>query len=226
MPRQPLASATHGKDSRARGRGRRAQRRGPRQPRPQFVAEQVPVRSDLSDESERAPRRIRHSADRSRTQARDLPVRAILTVSVVVSVLCLVGFSSNAFTLLVSFTTGGFFVAFSFAIFGYLYQKFHSSWQSAAFNLKGWGVAVAILAAAYTVLEYINIAWPRGGQSWFSAWGVLIMTAVAGASGALLYRSVRTQVAHWHTGIESESPAQAPTLAADPPGPVAAPAAE
>jgi amino acid transporter len=126
-----------------------------------------------------------------------LPVRAIVVVSLVVAVLCLVGFSANAFTLLVSFTTGGFFVAFSFALLGYLRQRLRGDWEPGTFNLKGWGVLVATLAAIYAAAEYVNVAWPRGGQSWFQAWGVLIMTAVAGAAGALLYRSVRGGVARW-----------------------------
>jgi amino acid transporter len=128
-----------------------------------------------------------------------LPVRAIIAVSVVVTVLCLVGFSSNAFTLLVAFTTGGFFVAFSFALFGYLRRRLSGNWEPGSFSLGRWGVPVALAAATYTVLEYVNIAWPRGGQTWFEAWGVLIMTGVAAVTGFLLHRAVRSTVQRWGT---------------------------
>jgi amino acid transporter len=126
-----------------------------------------------------------------------LPVRSVLAVSGVVTALLFVGLSDNAFATLVTFTTGGFFIAFGFAIFGYLRHEFRGEWKPGPFSLGRWAVPVGVLAAAWCVLEYINLAYPRSGQSWFEAWGVLLMTALAAVLGAVVYRMSSGGIALW-----------------------------
>lgn len=137
-----------------------------------------------------------------------LPVRAILLVSAVIGLLLLVGLSDNVFATLITFTTGGFFIAFSLAVGGYLVHKLTGRWQPGPFTLGRWQVPVAVLAMAWCVGEYVNVAWPRGGLPWFEQWGVLMMTVLASAVGYVIYRSVHTQVSEWRHAPAEEPSAQ------------------
>jgi amino acid transporter len=140
-----------------------------------------------------------------------LPVRSVLAVSGVITVLLFVGLSDNAFATLVTFTTGGFFIAFGFAIFGYLRRALAGQWTPGPFTLGRWSIPVAVLAAAWCVLEYVNLAYPRSGQSWFEAWGVLLMTVVAAVLGAIVYRMSAGAIGEWaerhraQEGLEPEA---------------------
>jgi amino acid transporter len=124
-----------------------------------------------------------------------LPVRATLATAVVICVLLLFGLQPNVFSTLVTFTTGGFFIVFSLAVGGFLYRKLNGQWRDGSFSLGGAAVTVAILALIWSVLEFVNIAWPRSGAPWYESWGVLLMIAAAGIVGALVYAPVRARVA-------------------------------
>jgi amino acid transporter len=128
----------------------------------------------------------------------DLPVRAIFAATSVIGLLLFVGLSDNVFATLITFTTGGFFIAFSFAVFGYLRLKLTGRWQPGEFRLGASAVPVAILAAVWCVGEFINVAWPRGGLPWFESWGVLLMTAVFGAIGVVFYSLIRGRIETWN----------------------------
>jgi amino acid transporter len=123
-----------------------------------------------------------------------LPVRATLATAGVVGILLLVGLQHNVFGTLVTFTTGGFFIVFSLAIGGYLYRKSKGQWVDGPFTLGRWSVPVAVVAIVWSVLEFVNIAWPRGGLPWYESWGVILMIGVAAVVGAVVYLPVRATV--------------------------------
>jgi amino acid transporter len=142
-----------------------------------------------------------------------LPVRAILATTAVISLLLLVGLSDNVFATLITFTTGGFFIAFSFAVLGYLRLKLSGRWEPGPFTLSRSAVPVAIVAALWCILEFVNVAWPRGGLPWFESWGVLLMTLLFGVLGLLVFLSVRTRVAgSWSAEPSAEGVAVAADL--------------
>jgi amino acid transporter len=145
------------------------------------------------------------------TGADGLPVRAIFAATGVIGLLLFVGLSDNVFATLITFTTGGFFIAFSFAVFGYLRLKLTGRWQPGEFRLGAPAVPVAVVAAVWCVGEFINVAWPRSGLPWFESWGVLLMTAVFAVIGVLVYGSVRSRIAAWN----EESAAHAAAVAGD-----------
>jgi amino acid transporter len=141
----------------------------------------------------------------------ELPVRAIFAATGVIGLLLFVGLSDNVFATLITFTTGGFFIAFSFAVFGYLRLKLGGRWQPGEFRLGASAVPVALLAAVWCVGEFINVAWPRSGLPWFESWGVLLMTAVFGGIGLLVYGGIRARIETW----VDEPAAHATTVAGD-----------
>jgi amino acid transporter len=126
-----------------------------------------------------------------------LPVRAIFAATGVIGLLLFVGLSDNVFATLITFTTGGFFIAFSFAVFGYLRLKLSGRWEPGEFRLGASAVPVALLAALWCVGEFINVAWPRSGLPWFESWGVLLMTAVFAMLGMLVYSGMRSRITTW-----------------------------
>lgn len=131
------------------------------------------------------------------TGADGLPVRAIFAATAVIGLLLFVGLSDNVFATLITFTTGGFFIAFSFAVFGYLRLKLSDRWEPGEFRLGATAVPVALLAAAWCVGEFINVAWPRSGLPWFESWGVLLMTAVFATLGVIVYSGMRSRINTW-----------------------------
>jgi amino acid transporter len=145
------------------------------------------------------------------TGADDLPVRAIFAATAVIGLLLFVGLSDNVFATLITFTTGGFFIAFSFAVFGYLRIKLSGRWEPGEFRLGASAVPVALLAAVWCVGEFINVAWPRSGLPWFESWGVLLMTAVFATLGVIVYSAMRSRIDTW----TDEPSAQAAAVAGD-----------
>jgi amino acid transporter len=145
------------------------------------------------------------------TGADELPVRAIFAATAVIGLLLFVGLSDNVFATLITFTTGGFFIAFSFAVFGYLRLKLSGRWEPGEFRLGASAVPVALVAAVWCVGEFINVAWPRSGLPWFESWGVLLMTAVFGTLGVIVYSGMRSRITTW----TDQSSAHAASVAGD-----------
>lgn len=104
---------------------------------------------------------------------------------------CWWGLSDNVFATLVTFTTGGFFIAFSFAVLGYLRLKLGGRWQPGPCVLTRAGVPVALVAASWCILEFINVAWLRGRAPVVRVLGVVLMTVAFAILGGLVLLSVR-----------------------------------
>jgi amino acid transporter len=116
-----------------------------------------------------------------------LPVHAILLTTAVITLLLLVGLLENAFQVLITFTSAGFFLAFAFAVFAFLTCRLQGRWQPGPFSIGRWTTPIAAAAAGWCTFMYLNLAWPRGGRPWHERWGVLVITAVSAAAGLVTY---------------------------------------
>lgn len=126
--------------------------------------------------------------------AERLPVNAVLLAGIV-SALLLVLTGSDFYATLISFTAGGFFVAFIFPVAATLVARLRGRWQAGAFTLGGLGLALNAVALVWLVFMFFNIAWPRATDlPWYQNWGVFIMVVVVGALGVLAYLSVRRTI--------------------------------
>jgi amino acid transporter len=124
-----------------------------------------------------------------------LPVFSILLTGVVAGLLVLLA-GSDLYSVLVNFTTIGFYIAFGVPVAGAALAHIRGTWRPGAFSLGRWSAPVAYLATIWVAFETINVAWPRQapGTPWYVAWSMVITTIVLGAVGILVYLSVRRRI--------------------------------
>lgn len=123
-----------------------------------------------------------------------LPINAVLLVGLASTALLAVA-GSDFYTTLISFTAGGFFIAFCFPVFAALSARLRGRWHSGPFTLGSAGLPVTVVAFAWLVFETINIAWPRAPDlPWYQNYGVFVMVAILGALGVAIYLSLRANI--------------------------------
>lgn len=121
-----------------------------------------------------------------------LPVYSILLTGVVAGLLVLVA-GSDLYSVLVNFTTIGFYIAFGVPVAGAALAHLRGTWTPGAFTLGRWSAPVAYIACAWIVLQTINIIWPRSapGVEWYVTWSMVLTTAVLGVLGVAVYLRMR-----------------------------------
>ena len=103
---------------------------------------------------------------------------------------------SDLYSVLINFTTIGFYIAFGVPVAGAALSHLRGTWTPGSFSLGRWSAPVAYLATIWVMLETINIVWPRPapGVPWYISWSMLITTIVLGAIGIVVYFSVRGRI--------------------------------
>jgi amino acid transporter len=121
-----------------------------------------------------------------------LPVYSILLTGVVAGLLVLLA-GSELYSVLINFTTIGFYIAFGVPVAGAALAHLRGTWRPGTFSLGRWSAPVAYLATIWVTLQTINIVWPRPapGIPWYITWSMVITTVVLGAIGIVVYLSVR-----------------------------------
>jgi amino acid transporter len=113
-----------------------------------------------------------------------LPRRVLGLTCVIAGALAFIH-NANAFTLLLSAATAGFFVSYALPVVGAAVTRLRGGWSPGPVSMGRWAAAVTYFAAIWMVLEIINIAWPRNtyGGVWYLNWGIVIVTVVLGVIG-------------------------------------------
>ncbi|TYB48026.1 APC family permease [Actinomadura chibensis] len=116
-----------------------------------------------------------------------LPVPAILLTAVGAAVFVLLS-GSKLYSVLVNFTTVGFYVAFGLPVWGAALQHLRGRWRPGSFSLGRFSGPVTYAAAVWLAVQTVNIVWPRDtGDAWYIEWSMVITLAAVGAAGAALY---------------------------------------
>jgi amino acid transporter len=125
-----------------------------------------------------------------------LPVPAILVTTVVGATLFLLSnVAQDVYTLMVNFTTGGFYLAFLFPLVGVLVVQLRGRWRPGPFDLGRLTLPLSVAATVWAVFEFLNISWPRAVYPQrYLDWSVWIVIAVLGVVGAVLFGSVRSRI--------------------------------
>lgn len=125
-----------------------------------------------------------------------LPVPAILVTTVVGSALFLLSnVAADAYTLMVNFTTGGFYLAFLFPLVGMLVVLLRGQWRPGPYTLGRLALPLAAAATGWAVFEFLNISWPRPVYPQrYLDWSVWIVIGVLAAVGAAIFLSVRSRI--------------------------------
>ncbi|BCI56059.1 amino acid permease [Mycolicibacterium litorale] len=132
---------------------------------------------------------------RLRGQAR-IPVIAILITTVVGAALFALSIvATDVYTLMVNFTSGGFYLAFLFPLIGFLVVLVRRRWTPGTFSIGRATLPVAATAVVWAVLQFLNIAWPRVAfEQRYLDWSVWIGIAVLLALGSAIFASVRSRI--------------------------------
>jgi amino acid transporter len=126
-----------------------------------------------------------------------IPVTAILVTTVVGSALLLLSrFAENIYTVMVNFTTGGFYLAFLFPLLGFLFARSRGTWRAGLFDLRGATGLVSVVAAGWAVFQFLNISWPRPvyPDQRYLDWSVWLAVAVLGLVGAGIFLAIRRRI--------------------------------
>jgi amino acid transporter len=116
-----------------------------------------------------------------------LPVNAIVLTGLGAAVFVLLS-GSTLYSVLVNFTTVGFYVSFGLPVWGAALQHLRGRWRPGSFNLGRLSAPVTYVAAVWLAVQTVNIVWPRDtGRPWYIEWSMVITFAVVAVAGAALY---------------------------------------
>ena len=102
---------------------------------------------------------------------------------------------ADVYTLMLNFTSGGFFLSFLFPLIGFLVIKLRGRWKDGPFTLGGGTTFVAVIAVIWAVFEFLNISWPRPFfEAEFLNWSVWIAMGVLAIIGAVIYLALRKNI--------------------------------
>jgi amino acid transporter len=125
-----------------------------------------------------------------------LPTAAILVTTVIGAALFLLSnVATDVYTLMVNFTTGGFYLAFLFPLVGAVVVQLRHRWVPGPYSLGRLSLPVALAATVWAVFEFLNISWPRQVYPQrYLDWSVWIFIVVLGVVGAAVFASVRRRI--------------------------------
>ena len=116
------------------------------------------------------------------------------------------------YSVLVTFTAGGYYLAFLFPLLTGLVARLRGKWEPGPWNLGRWGTPVAVLAVLWVGFEFTNIVWPRTvSDSWYINWAFFVAMGVILALGSVIVKA--RKVGQPKTG---EPAAAAPELTKEP----------
>jgi amino acid transporter len=118
--------------------------------------------------------------------------------------------NTNALVALVSFGVSGIYLSFLLTVIGAIVARSRGWVPEGRFTLGRWGMPVAVIAAVYLGLMFINVAFPSGLSSpraFFNLdWITLTVIAVIALLGALYFvigRPDRGVARHVHDDVEA-----------------------
>ncbi len=128
------------------------------------------------------------------TRGQKQPVVALIVATTVGSVILL--FSATApdfYTLMLNFTSGGFYLAFLFPLVANVIVRLRGGWQPGPFSLGRWSTTISVAATVWATLQFLNIAWPRNAypDTPFLNWSVTLAAIALGVIGTAIYLGVR-----------------------------------
>jgi len=106
----------------------------------------------------------------------------------------------NFYTLMINFTTGGFYLAFLFPLAGVIISRLTGKWVPGPFNFGKASKAISFIALIWAVFMFLDISWPRvvyTGSRYldFSVWIASIGLFVVGLAISTYLKGRMTLVA-------------------------------
>merc|ERR1712039_815919 len=90
--------------------------------------------------------------------------------------LLLIALRDDAFEIVLSLATVGFYISFAFPVFAALASRCAGTWTPGKWNIGEWGLPINAVAAAWLFFQIINIPWPgHPAEPWYVNWGAWLM---------------------------------------------------
>ncbi len=131
------------------------------------------------------------------TSGQKQPMVALLVATAIGTVIiALSQLAPDFYTLMLNFTSGGFYLAFLFPLVANLVVRLRGDWHGGPFTLGRWSMPVSVVAVLWATFQFLNIAWPRDfyPDSPLLNWSVALAVLGLGIVGAGVYLSVRGQI--------------------------------
>jgi amino acid transporter len=129
------------------------------------------------------------------TKGQQQPAVALVVATVIGSIIIYLSQAAPDFyTLMLNFTSGGFYLAFLFPLIGALYVKLTKKWIPGPFSLGPWSMFVSVIAVIWAVFQFLNIAWPRDFYGNWLNWSIYIAVIGLAIVGGIIYLMVRKRI--------------------------------
>lgn len=155
------------------------------------------------------------------TSGQKQPMVALMVATTIGTVIiALSQLAPNFYTLMLNFTSGGFYLAFLFPLVGNLVVRLRGGWDGGPFTLGRWSMPVSVVALLWATFQFLNIAWPRNfyPDSPLLNWSVALAVLGLGVVGTVIYLSLRGQIATVNTSeVDDDEEETRPQRAATPP---------
>lgn len=126
------------------------------------------------------------------TKGQKQPIFALLVASTIGALMILASQEAPDFyTLMLNFTSGGFYLSFLFPLVGALVIKLRGQWRPGPFSFGGWSLFLSVVAVVWAVFQFLNIAWPRDFYGNWLNWSIYIAVGGLLVVGAVIYGFVR-----------------------------------
>lgn len=123
----------------------------------------------------------------SRSEAQ--PVPAILVTTVIGALVYLIS-TTDVYSVLVTFTAGGYYLAFLFPLVTGLVSRLRGTWEPGPWNLGRFSTVVAAIAVLWAGFAFVNIVWPRQpAEPWYINWAFFVAMGAILALGAAIQRT-------------------------------------
>ena len=131
------------------------------------------------------------------TRRQKQPVVALLVATTVGTVMIVLSqLAPDFYTLMLNFTSGGFYLAFLFPLVANLVIRLRGGWTPGPFTLGRWSTVVSVVALVWAAFQFLNIAWPRDfyPDTPFLNWSVALAVVGLAIVGGLVYLSRRSEI--------------------------------
>lgn len=131
------------------------------------------------------------------------PVVPLLITTVIGTLLFLLSnVATDLYTLMVNFTSGGFYLSFLFPVAAFALAVLGRKWKPGPFTLGKFTGLISVVALLWVLFELINIAWPRPAfdNPWLD-WSVIIGAVGLTIVGILVYLRLRNNIVSGDTAV-------------------------
>ena len=120
-----------------------------------------------------------------RLSGRERLPRHVIGLTAIIAGALLFVHNQNAFTLLLSASTAGFFLSYAMPVVATAFARLRRRWTPGPVSLGRWSGPVTYVAAIWIVAETVNIAWPRDAYAgvWYLNWSIVMMAVILGVLG-------------------------------------------